>query len=208
MTKISLTPIIDVVFILLIFFMLATNFQNFNKTDINLTKSSAASTVTDKKVFIIAFDDNSNFKLGNQDMTMEQIKEKILYETKSDQNYAVVVKPEDNTKFQTTLYVLEDLKRTKIQNVMLGINRMKKEIFVGTSIIFFSCVNLIKLPLYIYLSMMNFDTLYQSVTLFPLALIGIFIGYKLLKIIEENLFYNIIYALILVSSAKLIIDFI
>ena len=127
MTKISLTPIIDVVFILLIFFMLATNFQNFNKTDINLTKSSAASTVTDKKVFIIAFDDNSNFKLGNQDMTMEQIKEKILYETKSDQNYAVVVKPEDNTKFQTTLYVLEDLKRTKIQNVMLGINKMKKE---------------------------------------------------------------------------------
>jgi len=38
-----------------------------------------------------------------------------------------VVKPEDNTKFQTTLYVLEDLKRTKIQNVMLGINKMKKE---------------------------------------------------------------------------------
>ena len=86
--------------------------------------------------------------------------------------------------------------------------RMKKEIYVGTRIIFFSCVNLIKLPLYVYLSMMNFDTLYQSVTLFPLALIGIFIGYKLLKIIEENLFYNIIYALILVSSAKLIIDFI
>ncbi len=40
-----------------------------------------------------------------------------------------------------------------------------------------------------------------------LALIGIFIGYKLLKIIEENLFYNIIYALILVSSFKLILDF-
>ena len=84
---------------------------------------------------------------------------------------------------------------------------MKKEIYVGTRIIFFCCVNLIKLPLYVYLSMMNFDTLYQSVTLFPLALIGIFIGYKLLKIIEENLFYNIIYALILVSSFKLILDF-
>ena len=73
---------------------------------------------------------------------------------------------------------------------------------------FFGCVNLIKLPLYIYLSMMNFDTLYQSITLFPLAIIGIFIGYRLLKIIEENLFYNILYALILLSSTKLIIDFI
>ena len=56
--------------------------------------------------------------------------------------------------------------------------------------------------------MMNLDTLFQSVSLFPLALIGIFIGYQLLKIIEENLFYNIIYGLILVSSTKLIFDFI
>ena len=55
--------------------------------------------------------------------------------------------------------------------------------------------------------MMNFDTLYQSVTLFPLALIGIIIGYRLLKVIEENLFYNIIYGLIFISSGKLIIDF-
>ncbi len=86
--------------------------------------------------------------------------------------------------------------------------RLKKEIYVGTRIIFFTFVNLIKLPLYIYLSMMNFDTLYQSALLLPLAITGIFIGYKLLKIIDENLFYNIIYALILVSSTKLLIDFI
>ncbi len=86
--------------------------------------------------------------------------------------------------------------------------RLKKEIYVGTRVIFFCFVNLLKLPLYIYLSMVNFDTLYQSISLFPLAVIGIFIGYKLLKIIKENLFYNIIYALILASSAKLIIDFI
>ncbi len=49
----------------------------------------------------------------------------------------------------------------------------------------------------------------ESYDLHPLlALIGIFIGYRLLKIIEENLFYNILYALILVSSTKLIIDFV
>ena len=123
MTKISLTPIIDVVFILLIFFMLATNFQDFNKTEIDLTKSTASSTVTDKRVFIIEFDEDSNFKLGNQEMTMSEIKEKIIFETKSDENYAVVVKPSDKTSFQTTLYVLEDLNATKIKNVMLGINK-------------------------------------------------------------------------------------
>ena len=85
--------------------------------------------------------------------------------------------------------------------------RMKKEIYVGTRIIFFTFVNLIKLPLYIYLSMMNFETFKQSLVLFPVALIGILIGYQILKIIEEKLFYNILYALIFVTSSKLVLDF-
>ena len=85
--------------------------------------------------------------------------------------------------------------------------RMKKEIYVGTRIIFFTFVNLIKLPLYINLSMMNLETFKQSIILFPVALVGILIGYQLLKIIEEKLFYNILYALIFVTSSKLIFDF-
>ena len=85
--------------------------------------------------------------------------------------------------------------------------RMRKEIYVGTRIIFFTFVNLIKLPLYINLSMTNLETFKQSVILFPVALLGILIGYKLLKIIEERLFYNILYALIFVTSTKLLYDF-
>ena len=85
--------------------------------------------------------------------------------------------------------------------------RMKKEIYVGTRVIFFTFVNIIKLPFYIKLSMVNFETFKQSVTLFPLAVIGIFIGYRILKVIDEKLFYNIIYVLILLSSTKLIYDF-
>ncbi len=86
--------------------------------------------------------------------------------------------------------------------------RLKKEIYVGTRIVFFTFVNLIKLPLYIYLSMVNLETFSQSLALIPLAVVGIFIGYKILKVIEENLFYNIIYALIFLTSSKLIYDYI
>jgi len=85
--------------------------------------------------------------------------------------------------------------------------RMKKEIYVGTRIIFFTFVNLIKLPLYINLSMTNFETFKQSLILFPVALLGILTGYRLLKIIEEKLFYNILYTLILVTSTKLLYDY-
>jgi uncharacterized membrane protein YfcA len=85
--------------------------------------------------------------------------------------------------------------------------RMKKEIYVGTRIIFFTFVNLIKLPLYINLSMTSLDTFKQSAMLFPVAFLGILIGYRLIKVIEEKLFYNILYILILVSSSKLLYDY-
>jgi len=72
---------------------------------------------------------------------------------------------------------------------------------------FFTCINLVKLPFYIYLSMVNISSLTQSLILLPLSVFGIFIGYKLLKVIKESIFYNAIYILILVASTKLIIDF-
>jgi uncharacterized membrane protein YfcA len=55
--------------------------------------------------------------------------------------------------------------------------------------------------------MANFESFKHSVVLFPVALLGILMGYKLLKIIEEKLFYNILYALIFVTSTKLLYDF-
>ena len=85
--------------------------------------------------------------------------------------------------------------------------RLRKEIYVGTRIMFFTCINLVKLPFYIHLSMVNSSSLIHSLALLPLSVFGIFVGYKLLKVIKENVFYNAIYTLILVASAKLIIDF-
>jgi biopolymer transport protein ExbD len=43
MTKISLTPVIDVVFILLIFFMLASNFNKVGEVNMDMTKESNSS---------------------------------------------------------------------------------------------------------------------------------------------------------------------
>ena len=82
--------------------------------------------------------------------------------------------------------------------------RMKKEVYVGTRVVFFTFVNLIKLPFYINLSMITFESFKQSLMLFPLSVVGILIGYQILKYIKEDLFYNIIYFLILITSSRLI----
>ena len=86
--------------------------------------------------------------------------------------------------------------------------RMKKEIYVGTRVIFFTFVNLIKFPFYLNLSMITPDSFKQSMILFPLSIVGILIGYQILKHIEEDVFYNIIYVLILITSSRLIYSYI
>jgi len=86
--------------------------------------------------------------------------------------------------------------------------RMKKEIYVGTRVIFFTFVNLIKFPFYINLSMITYESFKHSMMLFPLSVVGILIGYQILKHIEENLFYNVIYALILITSSRLVFSYI
>jgi len=86
--------------------------------------------------------------------------------------------------------------------------RMKKEIYVGTRVIFFTFVNLIKFPFYINLSMITYESFKQSMILFPLSVVGILIGYQILKHVEEHLFYNIIYALILITSSRLVLSYI
>lgn len=85
--------------------------------------------------------------------------------------------------------------------------RLKKEIYVGTRVIFFTFLNLVKLPFYINLSFFNADTLKMSVLFFPASILGILIGYQILKRVKEEVFYNVVYSLILISSTKLIIDY-
>ena len=55
--------------------------------------------------------------------------------------------------------------------------------------------------------MITVDSFKQSMILFPLSVVGILIGYQILKYVEETLFYNIIYALILITSSRLVYGF-
>ena len=125
MTKIGLTPIIDVVFILLIFFMLATNFQTFNKTDIALSKESASVAESEKKIFLIEFDNEGIFKLNDQLLDLDQIKSQILTSKKEKEDYMVITKPAENVDVQLILSLIANLKASEINNINLGVTKKK-----------------------------------------------------------------------------------
>ena len=123
MTKISLTPIIDVVFILLIFFMLATNFQSFNKTEIKISNETASVSQSDKKVFLMEFNKDSEFKLNGTAASLDSIKSDIISSKNNGDDFIVITKPLKGVDVQLILSVFANLKSSNIENVTLGISK-------------------------------------------------------------------------------------
>ena len=123
MTKISLTPIIDVVFILLIFFMLATNFQSFNKTEIEISNEAASVSQSDKKIFLMEFNKDSEFKLNGTAASLDSIKSDIISSKNNGDDFVVITKPLKGADVQLVLSVLANLKSSNIENVTLGVSK-------------------------------------------------------------------------------------
>jgi biopolymer transport protein ExbD len=123
MVRISLTPIIDVVFILLIFFMLATNFQSFNKTDIKLSNESASVSQSDKRIYLIEFNKDGEFTLNKQSLSQRKIKAAILESKKNDEEFVVVLKGSKDTDIQDILNIIADFKVSNINEITIGISK-------------------------------------------------------------------------------------
>ena len=128
MTRISLTPIIDVVFILLIFFMLASNFNKVGELNMDLSKETSQSTKDDVKLIkLIVKKDNSvmsNGKIYDDDELLTMLRLVI----KEAPKYAIILTAKDDVTYQRYLTLMGFLKKNEIQNVSLGIkeNEVKK----------------------------------------------------------------------------------
>jgi uncharacterized membrane protein YfcA len=84
--------------------------------------------------------------------------------------------------------------------------KLDKSLLVGTSVLFFFVVNYTKLVPYYLLGQLNPGNLATSLLFAPLAPLGIWLGVWLHRRISERLFYQVSYALLFVTGAKLVLD--
>ena len=82
--------------------------------------------------------------------------------------------------------------------------RLDKAVLVGTTVVFFAVINAVKLVPYTWLELFDARNLTTSIGLAPLAPIGIFVGFRLMRRVPEELFYRICYALLLVVGLRLL----
>ena len=84
--------------------------------------------------------------------------------------------------------------------------RLKRDVFVGTSVIFFAAVNWIKVPPYLALGQLTYENLNTSLALCPLAIASTWLGVLLVRRVPGERFIMVMNALLILVGAKLIFD--
>jgi len=91
-------------------------------------------------------------------------------------------------------------------NFYLLPQKLPREQFLGTAVVFLAAVNFVKLFAYSALGQINTDNLTLGLVLAPVAWVGIRLGLIIQKRLNDQLFYRIILIMLLIVGSKLMLD--
>ncbi len=118
-STLSLTPLIDVVFLLLIFFLVTSEFEEEERRlNIVLPSATSASPMTGKtKDFVIDVDANGETFVRGKPLSLDAI-EDLLKQAVTDNptNQSVVIRADKSVSFQPVVSVMDLCNRTGVAN--------------------------------------------------------------------------------------------
>ncbi|MBT8118401.1 MAG: biopolymer transporter ExbD [Gammaproteobacteria bacterium] len=112
--EVNLTPLIDVVFLLLIFFMVTTTFDRHARLKVSLPESSAKTTQQKDQPLILSIDAKGNYFLNDRQIvnqqldTLKQALQKVIGEKGQDyKDVALVLRADANTPHQSVVRAMD-----------------------------------------------------------------------------------------------------
>lgn len=84
--------------------------------------------------------------------------------------------------------------------------KMKPQLYAGTSVWFFTLINLMKLIPYFALGQISISSIQVSAVAAPIGMLAVLVGVWMVKRISASAFYGVAYALMFLMSLKLIFD--
>jgi len=107
---VNLTPLIDVVFILLIFFMVSTTFQRESQIKIELPEASAEPAETEKDTLEIVIDADGRYFIGDQQVVnteLDTLKQAIAKFVGDRKELPVVIRADRHTPYEAVVRAMD-----------------------------------------------------------------------------------------------------
>ncbi len=117
--NIDVSPLIDMVFILLIFFMVTTTFVKDMKLDINRPAASSASR-SDTKVVRVYIDSSSEIYIDNQPVKLWAIQSKVRDLLRTTTDKSVLVVTDTNIPVDVLINVVDECRMSGAKDVAVS----------------------------------------------------------------------------------------
>ena len=115
---ISLTPLIDVVFILLVFFMLASNFLEWRSINLNAPAESSGRGSSIEGTLLVEIR-TDGIRMAGMPLSLDELVEKVGTQLSKNPDRGVFVKPAPAISLQETVTVLDALTVAGATNLSL-----------------------------------------------------------------------------------------
>lgn len=116
---VSMTPLIDVVFILLLFFMLASNFQQWRAMPLQLSGQNNGPTEREQS-FSVVIRQDGGLELNNRPIALETLTATLKRQIADGFDPNVLIAASESTGLQTLVHVIDSISAAGIDQITLG----------------------------------------------------------------------------------------
>lgn len=122
----SITPLIDVIFLLLLFFMLTSSFMSKPGIKITLPRAVTAKPEKEHKITVY-IDDDSSLYLNDTHITYEELEKSLIsLLANSKVKNVITIKSDQNAPFGKVVYVIDTAKKINSEAVILSTDPPEK----------------------------------------------------------------------------------
>ena len=124
---IMLSPMIDMMFLLLIFFIVSAMYMSELKT-IPVKLPVASETITQSTVkFTVTIKDDGAYWLGDKVIGKPELVNRAREEQKKDEKFSVVIRADENVQYKAVIGLLDSFKKAGISRVGLATEKEVKK---------------------------------------------------------------------------------
>ena len=118
--KVNLTPMLDVVFIMLIFFIVTATFVKEIGLDVNQPKDDPATEDPEKKSIVVHVTSRDRIIIAGRDVDVRSVRANIERLHAENPEAPVVIRPHPDSRTDTMVRILDSARRAGVGNVSLA----------------------------------------------------------------------------------------
>ena len=117
--SINITPLIDIVFLLLVFFMLATSFIQKSTIEVNLSSGKTVKVENQKNTVVLILNKKGQVYLNKKLINISNIRNEITNIIEKNPKHKILIKSHKKVAVQKVIRLIEEVRLAGTDNIKL-----------------------------------------------------------------------------------------